>query len=173
MHRVRAADRGLARLGQAVVQDLPFRDQLGERPDGLLDRRLRIHPVLVVEIDAIGAEALQRALDRAPHVRRRAVEHPASLAAGVHAELRGDHDAVAPSRERTADKLLVRVRAVHLGGVEHGDAEIERTVDRADGLGLVRVRTGVEGRHAHAAEPEPADGEGAESRVVHEGSLSE
>ena len=57
MHRVGATDRGGAGLGQADVADLALRDQLGESADGLLDRRLRVDPMLVVEVDVVDAEA--------------------------------------------------------------------------------------------------------------------
>ena len=68
--RVGAADRVRAGLGQADVQDLALGDQLGQRADGLLDGRVRVDPVLVVEIDVIGAEPLQGALDRGADVGR-------------------------------------------------------------------------------------------------------
>ena len=55
---------------------LPSCDQLGHRADGLLDRHVGVDAVLVVEVDVVGAEALQRALDRAAHVLGRAVERP-------------------------------------------------------------------------------------------------
>ena len=65
---VRAADRLRRGLAQPDVADLALGDELGERADRLLDRRARVDAVLVVEVDVIGAQALQRALDRAPHV---------------------------------------------------------------------------------------------------------
>ena len=77
VHRVRGADRLRRRLAEPVVADLALLHQLGQRPDGLLDRRVRVHAVLVVEVDVVGAEAAQRALDRLPHVLRRAVERRA------------------------------------------------------------------------------------------------
>ncbi len=40
----------------------------------------------------------------------------------VEAEIGGDDDLVADRCERRADDLLVAERAVHLGGVEEGDA---------------------------------------------------
>ena len=41
------------------------------------------------------------------------------------------------SGDRLADELLVGERAVHVGGVEEGDAEVEGAVDGGDRLGLV------------------------------------
>ena len=140
VHGVGAADRRGAGLGQADVQDLALGDQLGQGADGVLDRGVRVDPVLVVEVDAVGAEPLQGALDRGADVRRAAVEH-AGAAAGVRdeAELRRQHDLVAAALEGAADELLVGVGAVDLGGVDVGDAQVERPLDGADRLGVAAV----------------------------------
>src|SRR6266536_3355709 len=47
---VGAADRVRAGLGQADVAHLALGDQVGQGADGLLDGRVRVDPVLVVEI---------------------------------------------------------------------------------------------------------------------------
>jgi len=52
------------------VQDLALGHQLGQGADGVLDGRVRVDPVLVVEVDAVGAQPLQGPLDRGPDVRR-------------------------------------------------------------------------------------------------------
>ena len=59
MHSVGAADRGGASLGQPDVADLARGDELGQGADGVLDGRLRIDAVLVVQIDVVGAQPLQ------------------------------------------------------------------------------------------------------------------
>ena len=59
VHGVGAADRLRGGLGQPDVQDLALGDQLGQRADGLLDRGVRVDPVLVVEVDVVGAEPPQ------------------------------------------------------------------------------------------------------------------
>jgi hypothetical protein len=41
------------------VADLARLDQLGHRPDRLLDRHLPVHPVLVVEVDRVEAQPLE------------------------------------------------------------------------------------------------------------------
>jgi hypothetical protein len=46
---------------------------------------------------------------------------------------------VATSLEGGADKFLVRVGAVDLGGVDVGDAQLECSVDGADRLGVVAL----------------------------------
>ena len=110
MHRVGAADRGGAGLGQPDVADLALGDELGQRADGILDGRVRVDPVLVVQVDVVGAQPLEGALDRDADVRRAAVED-AGAAAGVRddAELRRHHDVVAAVLDGPADEFLVGV----------------------------------------------------------------
>ena len=138
VHGVGAADRGGAGLGQADVADLALGDQLGQSADGLLDGGVRVDPVLVVQVDVVGAEPLQGALDRGADVRRAAVED-AGAATGVRdeAELRRHHHLVAAALDGPADQLLVVEGAVDLGGVEVGDAQVQRPVDGANRLGVV------------------------------------
>ena len=69
--------------------------------------------------------------------------------------------------ERPADEFLVGVRAVDLGGVDQGDAEVERAVDGADGFGVVGAGAGVRERHAHGAEADPGDVQVSELDVLH------
>src|SRR4051794_24525989 len=143
-----------AGLGEPEVADLALLHELGHRADGLLDRRLGVDAVLVVEVDGVHAEALERRLARLAHVAGVAAdaEELAVLAAHV-AELRGDQRALpAPLAQRAADEPLVGERAVHVGGVEQCRPELERAVDGAHRLAL--VGRPVELRHPHAAEAE-------------------
>ena len=64
LHGVGAADRLDAGLGQAEMLDLAFRDQLLDRAGHVLDRHVRVDPVLVEQVDRLDAEPLQRAVDR-------------------------------------------------------------------------------------------------------------
>ena len=116
---------------------LPSATSSASSPDGVLDRRVRVDPVLVVQVDVVGAEPLQGALDGGADVGRAAVEH-AGAASGVRhqAELRRHHDLVAATLDGPPDQLLVEEGAVDLGGVEVGDAQVERPVDGADRLGV-------------------------------------
>jgi hypothetical protein len=87
--------------------------------DGLLDRRVGVDAVLVVEVDAIGPQPLQRALDGSADVRGAAVEHSRTAArVRMEAELRRQHDVVAPPRQGAGEELLVDERAVDLGRVK-------------------------------------------------------
>ena len=143
VHGVRAADGVGPGLGQPDVADLALGHQLGQRADGVLDRRVRVHPVLVVEVDVVGAEPPQRSLDRGADVGRAAVEVPRAAAGVRHeAELGRQHHLVAAALDGPADELLVGERAVDLGGVDEGDAQFERPVDGADRLGVVGARAG-------------------------------
>ena len=59
MHGMGAADGADPGLGEADVADLAFSDQLGQGADRLLDGSVRIHPVLVVEVDVIRTKSPQ------------------------------------------------------------------------------------------------------------------
>ena len=56
------------------VADLALLDELGHRPDGVLDRGAGVDAVLVVEVDVVGAEALQGGLAGRAHVVGAAVD---------------------------------------------------------------------------------------------------
>ena len=83
-----------------------------------------VDPVLVVEVDVVGAETPERALNGGADIGRTAVEM-ARAVPGVrdHAELRGEHDLVTTTLDRLADQLLIGEGAVDLGGVDEGDPE--------------------------------------------------
>ena len=53
---------------------LPCCDQLGHRADGVLDRHLRVDPVLVVEVDHVDPQPAQAGLDPGADVLRPAVD---------------------------------------------------------------------------------------------------
>jgi hypothetical protein len=158
VHGVRAAQRLGSGLAQAEVADLALRDQLGHRPDGLLDRRVDVDAVLVVEVDVVGAEALQRVLARLLDVLGAPVGGAAARVGGIadDPELRGQHDLVAAIGDRAPDEALVCVRAVDVGGVEEVDAQLDGAMDHGDRL--VVVARAVELGHAHAAQAEGGDG---------------
>ena len=164
VHGAGAAQRLGARLGQPEVADLALLHELGHRADGLLDRRVGVDAVLVVEVDVVDAEAPQRSLGRLAHVLGPAADAAGGRVVGVadDAELGRQHDLVAAAGDRAADELLVGVRAVDVGGVEEGHAEVERAVDRGDRLGVVAAA--VELGHAHAAEAEGGDGRALEAQ---------
>jgi hypothetical protein len=152
VHCVRGSDRLRSRLAQADVAHLPLSHELRQGPDRFLDGHVRVDAVLVVDVDAVGAEALERRFGRAPYVLRGSVEHSPGRVVRVHAhaELRRYHHLVAPARHRAADQLLIGVGAVHLGRVQEVHPELDRALDRRGRL--VLVGGAVERRHPHAAE---------------------
>src|SRR5690606_34396636 len=86
---------------------------------------------------------------------------------GAHvAELGREHDPIAPACERPADQFLVLAAAVHVGGVDHGHAEIDGAVHGRDALAL--VRPAVDRGHAHAAEADGRDAQWAELSRLHD-----
>ena len=151
-----------------MYRTLPSATSVGQSADGIFDGGLRVDPVLVVEIDVVGAEPLQRALDRGADVRRAAVDD-ARAAAGVRdeAELRRQHDLFAAVLDGPADQLLVGVGTVDLGGVDVRDAEVERAVDGADGFGVAARADVVVAGHRHRAESDAGDVESADRNVLH------
>jgi len=158
VHGVRAADRLGACLGEPQVANLALFDQLGHRPDRLLDLDLGIDPVLVVEVDLLDPQASQRGLAALAHVGGVATNaEELALVAAYVAELGGDHHAVAAIGDRATDELLVRERAVHVRRVEQRHPQLERAVDRGDRLAL--VGRPIELGHAHAPEPLLGDDE--------------
>ena len=168
VHSVGAADGCGAGLGQADEADLALSDQLGQGADGVLDGRVRVDPVLVVQVDVVGAEPLQGTLDRDADVRRAAIED-AGAATGVRdeAELRRQHDLVAAALDGPADEFLVAEGAVDFGGVEVRDAQVHRPVDGANRLGVAAFPDVVVAGHRHGAESYPGDVESADRDVLH------
>ena len=147
------------RLRQPDEPHLPRADELRHRPDRLLDRRVGIDAMALVQVDHVDAEPLEARIARPADVVGAPVEGPYGRIVGPDdAELRRDDGLVAPARERPADELLVRPAPVHVGRVEQGHAELESAVNRPDRLGF--VRTSVELGHPHAAEPDRRDGPG-------------
>jgi len=118
--------------------------------------------VQVVEVDVVGPQPPQRRLQRRAHVlgppvaaHRERLPGPRTL--GDQPALRRERDLVAAAGERTAHQLLVGERAVHVGGVDERDAEVDRPVDDRDRAVVVAVLRGVGPAHAHAAEADRPD----------------
>ncbi len=135
MHDVRTADGLGGRLGQSEVCHFPRVAQLLHGSGDILDRDVRVDPVLIEEIDALGLQARQHGVHDFADVFRATIETAGALAGlrvDVPAELRRNHHAVSDRRERLADECFVRKRSVRLGGVEEGDAAIESRANEID-----------------------------------------
>jgi hypothetical protein len=153
LNGVCAADRLHAGFGQPEVLDLAFANQVLQRTRDVLDRDVRVHAVLIEEIDAVGPEALQRCLSHIANVRRTAIEACLLAVLELEPEFRRNHHLVANRPERLADQLFVRQWSVRFGRIEERHATVEcRPKDRE------AVFTGCSGAvakaDAHAAETE-------------------
>ncbi|MNT23832.1 hypothetical protein D3C72_1592710 [compost metagenome] len=149
---MRTANGLRACLRQAEVLDLAFANQVLHHPGDVLDRYVRIDAVLVKQIDVIGLQSTQRALDRNPDVLGAAVKNLLLIVvAKGEAKLGGDDHLIAHRCQGFAHHLFVQVRAVHLGGIEERDASVNRRSDQRNGL-LCVSRGAVAMAQAHATQ---------------------
>jgi hypothetical protein len=153
LHRVRAANRLRAGFRQAEMSDLAFADEVFHRAGDVLDRHVRIHAMLVEEIDAVGPQPLQRGIGDLADMRRPAVEAGLFPVLDPEAELGRDDDLIAHGSERLAYQLFVDERPVNLSRVEEGDAVADGLPDDGTALGGAGRRA-VAVADPHAAEPE-------------------
>jgi len=101
MDCVRNADGRDRSLGQAQVTNLTCYDQAAHCAHRILDGHVRVHPVLVVEVDHVHAKPLEAGVAGGPHVVRLAAD-AGSLAVrtpGV-AELGGNEHLLAHASQR-------------------------------------------------------------------------
>ena len=92
--------------------------------------------MLVIQIDAVGSEALQGSLNHSLDVLRSAVKKKAALFI-VEAKFGCDSDSVADRRERLSDKLFVCVGTVKFGCIEERDAFFMGCTNHPNALILV------------------------------------
>jgi len=141
-----------------TVADLALGDQLGHGADGLLDLRSLRRAVQVVQVDHVHAQPGQRRLAGPLDVAALPADDALVVATrAVDAELGRELDALAPARQGPAHEDLVVARAVDVGRVDEGHAEVERPVDGRDRL--IPVRLAVPLAHAHAAQALGRDGQ--------------
>src|SRR5205807_5261899 len=104
------------------------------RTNCLFNGRVGIDAMLIIKIDNIDIEPPQTSLARLADIIRLAAD-PAKLRLDWIAQdskLRRDYDLFAMAFNRAAEQLFVRMRSVHVGGVEESDAELERAMDRCE-----------------------------------------
>ncbi len=139
-------------FGQAEVAYFPLLHQIRHRANGVFNRGLRVHAMLVVKIDHFHVQALERSFTARANVFRAAVHSQEfSIGRPLIAELGGEHHFVAPALNRFADQHLILEGAVHVGGIEEIHPVIERQVNGCDGLGV--VGGAIKLRHSHASQP--------------------
>src|SRR5947208_280899 len=91
------------RLGEAEVAHLPLAYQLGHRAHGVFDGDAFVDAMLVVQVDVIDAQPLERAVTGGAHILGPAVDPlKAAVGAADVAELRGQHDLVPPAGDGAA-----------------------------------------------------------------------
>ena len=156
MDLVGAADRPRRGLAEPEEPHFALVHEPGHRADGLLDRDLRVHAVLIVEVDGLHAEPAQARVARARHVLGAAVHARTAVGVPHLTELGGEHRLPSPALDRPADEVFVVAPAVQIGGVEEVDAEVERPVNDPDRHRVVTLA--VDAGHGHTAETDRGDG---------------
>src|ERR1700674_3260813 len=151
----------------AEVAGLACPHHVMERFQRLLDRRRGVPAMDLVEVDVVGAEAAQRAVDGVEDVFAR---QPAVIRTLAHRkeDLGGDDHLVALGEvaERPPQHLLAGAARVHVGGVEEVHAHLERPADERPAL-LFRQHpvAPLAAAIAHATEAETGDLESGTTQV--------
>ena len=100
---VRFADLAAREVRVAEVAHLALRDDQVEGGQDLVDRRGRVRPVQLEQVDVIGAEPVQGFVDGGENVGPGGSDpRPPAIGAGVHPELGGDDDLAAQASEGLA-----------------------------------------------------------------------
>jgi len=110
------------------VAHLPFAHELVERAERLLERRNAVGSVVLVEVDHVGSQPLQRAFDRLADV----VPGTARLGAVAHVatELRREQGPIAPALEHfPEERLTAALIAVDVRRVEERHTRVQCAID--------------------------------------------
>ena len=111
--------------------------------------------MLVIQVDGVDTQPLEAGLAGRAHVFGAPADaaHGGVVGVAHDTELGGKEDLLAPLPDRLAYQHLVGVRAVHVGGIEQGQAALECAMEGGDRFGIVAVGVArvVEVAHAHAA----------------------
>ena len=158
-------DDPLGRKGRAAERaDLPGMDQVAEGTEGLVDVHRLVGPVDLVEVDVVGAQALEAVLalgdDPAPGV---------ALGVGVvphgGVDLGGQyHPGTVHRGQGLAHDDLGLARRVHVGGVDEVDAGVEGPVDDPDRIVVIGIAPRSE---HHGPETEGADLDAGSTQCAH------
>jgi len=149
---------GPHRRGGADVSDLAAPHGVVERGQRLLDRRVVVPPVELVQVDRLHAQPIEAVFellfDRLPR-------EPAGVRVRLgHLEvrLRGDDALLAVALQRLAEDALRLAVRVHVGGVEEVHPEFERALDDRFPLLLVEDPLApIRVAEAHTAETDLRD----------------
>ena len=116
-------------FGQTEVLDLTCCYQISDRSGDILDRNVGVDAVLVEEVDGVDPQALQRGLGNLTDTFRATVEAAGSARAEIESELRSDDNIRLERLQRLAYELLIGEWAIDFGGVEEGNAALNRRTD--------------------------------------------
>src|ERR1041384_6758682 len=147
-YSVWSALRGGTLWARAEVTPLALLQEVSHGADGILDGGVEVHPVLVIEVDMVHAEALQGSIATGAHVVRAAVHaQERAIRFTLVAELGSDDEPVPLALDGPPHQLLVGEGAVHVRRIQEIDAELQGTVDGGEGF-LVPFPALVEIGHA-------------------------
>jgi hypothetical protein len=97
--------------------------------------------MLIVEINEVGSQSLQGALDRTANIFRRSIHDTPHLPVGcwfrADAEFSRNHGLVTLAEQSLTQQLLVGIWPVHLGRVQECAPKLERAVQRQFGFPFV------------------------------------
>src|SRR3984893_15879800 len=149
------------------MPNLTLLDQILHGTRHMFDRHVGINPVLIQQVDDVDLQPLQRRLSDLADVLGPAVhaDLPSRLGVEPPAELCRYHHLVAKRRERLADQLFVRERAVDLCGIEESYPAFDRPADDSDSLLLVEDAT-ITKVEPHASEANRGHFEPAFSKLA-------
>jgi hypothetical protein len=164
LHDVDAADAhaGLdlchREVRHADEPNLPRANDVVQRAEGVLERRVEVRPVDQVDVDHVGLEPAEGEVDlplQAPGRRVAADSRVARLPG--EAALRHEDHALTAAPERLAHHLLGMAEPVRRGGVHAVDAAVEGPVDRLDGLLVLDRAVAIPAAHGPTPEAESRD----------------
>ena len=163
---------GVHRRG-ADIAGLAGLHDIVQRFERLLDRRLVVETVDLIEVDIVHAEPAQAVVDLGED---RLARQAGAIGAGTHpaVDLGRDHHLVAAGEilDRPAEDLLAGAERIAIRGVEEIDAGFERLLDERPALLLAEAPgmvAAIAAAIAHAAEADARDIEAgaAELGVFH------
>jgi hypothetical protein len=114
----------------------------------------------LVEIDVVGAQPLERAVDGDEAVLLGEILFQLATRCADDADLRADDDVLPFAGEDDAEERLAAAEAIAIGGVEEVDAEVARAADRGEGVFIGRASPAERGTRGFGR---TADGPGAEA----------
>ena len=126
-----------------------------QAPAEKFDRHGGVDAMLVHQVDVVGGEASERALDGLVNMLRPAVHSCDGAVLELEPELGRDDDTVALAVECAGEQCLVGVGPVRLGRVKECHSEFDGSVDGCDGLPIVALFGGAVCKaHPHTAKPD-------------------